>query len=111
MLSKTEDDDDDGGFNDNGGDDDDNDDDDGDVDIEDDDDNDDDGGDSIDDEGNFVNGITANGDVSNIKHLIGETRLCFLKHKTLQVGEEITFTFCTTSEQNDCTVLYETTVL
>ena len=47
-----------------------------------------------------------------IKHLIGETQLCFLKQKTLQIGEEITFTFCTTtSEQNDCTVLYETTVL
>ena len=53
--------------------------------------------------GNIVDGVTANGDVSNIKHLIGETRWCFLKHKTLQVGEEITFTFCTTtSEQNDC---------
>ena len=39
-------------------------------------------------------------------------RSCFLKHKTLQVGEEITFTFCATiSEQNDCTVLYETAVL
>ena len=111
------DDDDDCGFNDNGDDDnnDDNDDDDGDAETEDDDDNDDnydDGGDSIDDEGNFVDGVTANGDVSNIKHLIGEMRSCFLKHKTLQVGEEITFTFCTTtSEQNDCTVLYETTVL
>ena len=34
--------------------------------IEEDDDNDDDGGDGIDDEGNFVNGITANGDVSMI---------------------------------------------
>ena len=56
--------------------------------------------------------VTANGDVSNIKPLIGETQWCFLRHKTLQVGEEITFTFCTTtSEQNDCTVLYETTVL
>ena len=44
--------------------------------------------------------------------MIGETRWCFLKHKTLQVGDEITFTFCTTtSEQSDCTVLYETTVL
>ena len=43
--------------------------------------------------------------------MIGETRWCFLKHKTLQIGEEITFTFCTTaSEQNDY-VLYETTVL
>ena len=49
--------------------------------IEDDDDNDD-GGDGIDDEGNFVDGITANGDVSNVKHLIGETRSCFLKQKT-----------------------------
>ena len=47
-----------------------------------------------------------------IKHLIGETRVCFLKQKTLQIGEEITFTFgTTTSEQNDCTVLYKTTVL
>ena len=56
--------------------------------------------------------VTANGDVSNINPLIGETQWCFLRHKTLQVGEEITFTFCTTtSEQNDCTVLYETTVL
>ena len=54
------------------------------------DDNDGGGGDSVDDEGNFVDGITANGDVSNIKHSIGETR-CFLKHKSLQVGEEITF--------------------
>ena len=97
-------------FNDNGddGDGDDNY-DDGDVEIEDDDD---DGGDNTDDEGNFVDGVTKNGDVSNIKHLLRETRWCFLKHKTLQVGEEITFTFCTTtSEQNDCTVLYETTVL
>ena len=32
---------------------------------------DDDGGD---DEGNFVNGVTADGDVSNIENLIGETR-------------------------------------
>ena len=55
--------------------------------------------------------VTANGDVSNIKPLIGETQWCFLRHKTLQVGEEITFTFCTTtSKQNDCTVLCETTV-
>ena len=36
----------------------------------------------------------------------------FSKHKTLQVGEEITLTFCTTtSGQKNCTVLYETTVL
>ena len=58
------------------------------VEIEDDDDNDDndDGGDKIDDEGSFVD-------------------------ETVQVGE-ITFTFYkTTPEQNDCTVLYETTVL
>ena len=34
----------------------------------------------------------------------------FLRHKTLQAGEEIIFTFCTTLEQKDCTVLYETTV-
>ena len=98
MLSKTEDDDDDGVFNDNGGDDD-NDDDDGDVENEDDDDdNDDDGGVNVDDEGNFVDDVTANECVSNIKHLIGETR-CFLKHKTLEVGEEITFTFCTTTSE------------
>ena len=109
MYNEPEDDDD-VGFNDNGDDDDD---DDGDAEIEDDDD--DDGGDSIDDEGNegnFVDGVTAYGDVSNIKHFIGETRWCFLKHKNLQAGEEITCTFCkTTSEQKDCTVLYETTVL
>ena len=38
--------------------------------------------------------------------------MMFTKHKTLQVGEEITLTFCTTtSEQNDLTVSYETTVL
>ena len=44
--------------------------------------------------------------------MIGETWWCFLKHKTLIVGKEITFTFCaTTPEQNNCTVLYETTVL
>ena len=44
--------------------------------------------------------------------MIGETRWCFLKHKTLQIGEEITFTFCTTtSKQNNCAVLCETTVL
>ena len=44
--------------------------------------------------------------------MIGETWWFFLKHKTLQVGEERTFTFCTTtSVQNDCTALYETTVL
>ena len=56
--------------------------------------------------------LTANRDVNNVKHLICETQWCFLKQKTLQIGEEITFTFCTTtSEQNDCTVLYETTVL
>ena len=67
-------------MNDNCGDDDD----DGDVEIEDDD-NDDDGGDSIDDEGNFVDGITANGDLSNVKHLIGETQWCFLKQKFLQI--------------------------
>ena len=52
------------------------------------DDNDDESGNSIDDESNFVDGVTANGDVSNTKHLIGETRCCFLKHKTLQVDEE-----------------------
>ena len=36
-----------------------------------------------------------------------------MEHETLlQIGEEITFTFCTTtSEQKDCTVLFETTVL
>ena len=35
-----------------------------------------------------------------------------MKHITLQVDEEIAFTFCiATSEQNDCAVLYETTVL
>ena len=46
------------------------------------------------------------------KNLIGEKWWCFLKHKTLQAGEEITFTFCTTtSKQSDCTVLYETSVL
>ena len=48
-----------------------------DVEFEDDnenDDNDDDGGDSIDDEGNYIDVITANGDVSNVKHFIGETR-------------------------------------
>ena len=51
-------------------------------------------------------------DVSKIKDLKGETRWCFLKHKTLHIGDKIAFTFCTTtSEQNDCTVLYETTVL
>ena len=104
MENETEDDDDDGGgFNHNGDDDND----DGDVEIEDDDND-----DGSDDEGNFVDGVTANGDVSNIKHLICETRWCFLKHKTLQVGEEITFTFCTApSERNDCTVLYEARVL
>ena len=91
MYNETEVDDDNVGFNDNGDDDDDND-DDGDVEIKDDDDNDD-GGDSGDDEGNFVDGVTANEDVSNIRHLIGQTR-CFLKRKTLKVGEEITFTFC-----------------
>ena len=88
MLSKTEDDDDDGGFNDNGGDDD-NDDDDGDVENEDDDDdNNDDGGVNVDDEGNFVDDVTANECVSNIKHLIGETRLCILKRNTLQVQQQ-----------------------
>ena len=36
----------------------------------------------------------------------------FLKQTTLQVGGEITFTFCTAiSEQNDCTVLCETVIL
>ena len=90
MLSKTEDDDDDGGFNDNGGDDDNDDDDDGDVENEDDDDddNDDDGGVNVDDEGNFVDDVTANECVSNIKHLIGETRLCILKRNTLQVQQQ-----------------------
>ena len=93
MLNKTEDNDnDDAGFNDNG-----------------DDDNDDDGGD---DEGNFVDGVTANGDASNIKHLIGGTRWCFLKHKTSQVSEEITFIVCTTTlEENNCIALYKTTAL
>ena len=62
--------------------------------------------------GNIVDGVTANGDVSNIKHLIGKAQWCFLKPKTLQLSEEITFACCTTtSEQNDCTVLYETSVL
>ena len=75
MLSKTEDDDDDGGFNDNGG-------------GDDDDDNDDDGGVNVDDEGNFVDDVTANECVSNIKHLIGETRLCILKRNTLQVQQQ-----------------------
>ena len=51
--------------------------------------------------GNIVDSVTANGDVSNVKHLIGETRWCFLKHKTLQVGEEITFTFCTTTSESE----------
>ena len=77
-TNETKDADGDGGFNDNSDDDDgDDNDDDGDVEIEDNDDNDDkddDGGDSIGDEGNFVDGVTANWDVSNIKHLIGETR-------------------------------------
>ena len=96
MWNETKDDDDDGGFNDNGDDDDD-------------DDDDDDGGNSGDDDGNFFDGVTANGDVSNIKHFIGETWWCFLKHGTLQVGEEITFALCTTkSEQSDCTALWET---
>ena len=44
--------------------------------------------------------------------MIGETWWCFLKHKTLQIDEEITFTFfTTTSEQNDCTVLHKMWVL
>ena len=48
--------------------------DDGDVESEDDDDNDDDDrGDSGDDEGKFVHGVAANGNVSKIKHLICET--------------------------------------
>ena len=49
--------------------------DDGDVESEDDDDDndDDDRGDSGDDEGKFVHGVTANGNISNIKHLICET--------------------------------------
>ena len=55
--------------------------------IEDDDDNDDsddDGGDSVADEGNFVDGVTVNGDVFNIKRLIDKTRYdIFLKHKIL----------------------------
>ena len=35
-----------------------------------------------------------------------------MKQATLQAGEEIASTLCTTtSEQNDCTVLYERTVL
>ena len=112
MWNETEDDDDDCGFNDNGADDDDDDNDDDDdddaenKDDDDNDDNDDDGSDCIDDEGNFVDGVTANGDVSNIKHLIGETRWYFLKHKTLQVGEEIAFTFCTTtSKQKNCSLI------
>ena len=79
-------------FNDNGNYDDD------DVEIDDDD------GNSGDDD------VTVNEDVSNIKHLIVE--ICFLKHKTEQADEEIKFTFCSaTLEQNDCTVLYNTTVL
>ena len=93
------------GGNDDGGlnndDDDDNDDDD--VEIgddengDDDDDDDDDSDNGVDD--NCVDGINANGDVSNIKHLISET--CFLKYTTLQAGKKITFTFCTTTlEQN-----------
>ena len=55
-------------------------DDDADVEIEDDDDNDDndeDGCDSIEDEGNFVDGITANGDVSNVKHDWWNTMMFF----------------------------------
>ena len=81
------------GGNDDGGlnndDDDDNDDDD--VEIgddengDDDDDDDDDSDNGIDD--NCVDGINANGDASNIKHLIGET--CFLKYTTLQAGKKI----------------------
>ena len=77
IENETEGDDDDdggGGFNDDGDDDNDND-DNGDVEIDDDDrnsDNDDDGY-SGDDDSNLVNGVTGNEDVSNIKHLIGET--------------------------------------
>ena len=65
-----DDDDDDGGFNDNG---------DGEIDddngdnVDDDDDDDDGEKNSGDCDGNRVDGVTANGDVSNIKYLIGET--------------------------------------
>ena len=103
--TETEGDDDDGDeFNDNG---DDGDNDDyGEVEIDDND-----NGDNDDSSGgvdcNCVDGVTANGDVSNMKDLVGET--CFLKHTILQAGKEITFTFSTTtSEQNDGTVSYET---
>ena len=70
------DDDDGGGFNGNDDDDDDdNDDNDEDIEIDDDDnngDNDDDDSDSGDVDGHRVDGVTANGDISIIKHLIGE---------------------------------------
>ena len=76
LKNETEgdDDEDDGGFN-NNGDDDDKDDDGGDVEIDYDDDNgdNDDDGDSGDDDSNRIDGVTVNGDVSNIKHLLGET--------------------------------------
>ena len=47
-----------------------------------------------------------------MKYSIDETSWCFLKQRVLQAGEETTLAFCkTASEQNDSTVLYETTVL
>ena len=105
--NETEGDNDDGGLNN----DDDNDDDD--VEIGDDENGDDDDDDHDNDDSdngidnNCVDGINANGDVSNINHLIG-----FLKYTTLRAGEKITFTFCTTTlEQNNNTVSYKTAIV
>ena len=85
-----DDDDDDDRFNDND-DDDDNSDDGGDVEIN--------GvGDSDGNDVNRIDGVTANGNVSNIQHLFGKTKWCILKQTTLETGEEITFTFWTTTK-------------
>ena len=80
-------------------------------DIGDDNDNGDDDCDGDDNDGSRVDGVTVNGDVSNIT-LDRWNIMMFLKQTVLQAVEEKTFVFCTeTSEQNGRTVLYKTTVL
>ena len=69
----------------------------GDVEVDDDDNgDDDDSGAGAYNDRNRVDGVTVNGIVSNIKHLIGGA--CLLKQTILHTVEEITFTFSTTSD-------------
>ena len=67
------------------------------IDDGDDGDNDDDDDDGGDGDGDYVDSVSLNQDVSNIKHLICGT--CFFEMDNLASSEEITFTFCTTTTE------------